>query len=60
MKNFSKQLKEKELSADEKFLCNKRAKDCRHLTKEIDLLQSEIPQARRQLDRVFLKQDRSA
>ncbi|EMP42304.1 hypothetical protein UY3_00466 [Chelonia mydas] len=46
------QLKEKELSADEdKYLRNKMAEDCGYLTKENGLLQSQVLEATRQLDR---------
>ncbi|XP_067409671.1 trichohyalin-like [Emydura macquarii macquarii] len=45
-------LKEKELSADEdKYLRNKMAEDCGYLTKENGLLQSQVLEATRQLDR---------
>jgi len=47
MKNLRKKLLQKELSTDEKFPCNKVAKDCGHLTKEIGLLQSQALQATR-------------
>lgn len=53
MKNLRKQLEEKELSADKKFLCNKMTKDCGQLTKEIGLLQSQVLQTRKQPDRVL-------
>ena len=53
MKNLRKKLLQKELSTDEKFPCNKVAKDCGHLTKEIGLLQSQALQATRWLDRVI-------
>ncbi|XP_074981195.1 uncharacterized protein LOC125632591 isoform X2 [Caretta caretta] len=46
------QLKEKELSADEdKYLRNKMAEDCGYLTKQNGLLQSQVLEATRQLDR---------
>lgn len=50
-KILRKQLKEKELHTDENCLQNKMAKDCGHQTKETCLLQSQVLQARRQLDK---------
>ncbi|KAF7246371.1 Centromere-associated protein E [Varanus komodoensis] len=45
-------LREKELSADEdKYLCNKMAEDCGHLTKENGLLQAQVLEATRQLNK---------
>ncbi|CAM4500634.1 unnamed protein product [Lepidochelys olivacea] len=55
------QLKEKELSADkDKYLRNKMAEDCGYLTKQNGLLQSQVLEATRQLDREKqLKEDES-
>nr|XP_020643197.1 spindle assembly checkpoint component MAD1-like isoform X1 [Pogona vitticeps]XP_020643198.1 spindle assembly checkpoint component MAD1-like isoform X1 [Pogona vitticeps] len=45
-------LKEKQLSADEdKYLCNKMAEDCGHLTRQNCLLQAQLLEATRQLNR---------
>nr|XP_025046626.1 putative leucine-rich repeat-containing protein DDB_G0290503 isoform X1 [Pelodiscus sinensis] len=49
---LKQQLKEKELSADEdKYLRYKMAEDCGYLTKENGLLQSQVLEATRHLDR---------
>nr|XP_020643199.1 outer dense fiber protein 2-like isoform X2 [Pogona vitticeps] len=53
-------LKEKQLSADEdKYLCNKMAEDCGHLTRQNCLLQAQLLEATRQLNRVFHLQQES-